>query len=296
MSDSLEQIAEKRDGSRVKRWKLVSICLFFFVVGALGIVSTDFLFDLFVTKYLSIRISLISIFSSMIGASLTIIIIEVMIRFESDFVLFNRIHNTLKSTIFEAFGLKSQGLKSVKNRLEITDIENLILDGDDVFILNNFTPDFSKLKKAIDESTLKGGSVNIVFLNPKSDFVETRARELGSEFSVSRVYGTIIDNISDIESIMKTKENLKVKLFDGNIGCTLYGNEKVLLSGSLLRNTPALQSCFFGIDSGSEVYEKYKTHFVDVWNESTYMSAADVEGLRESMENYWAQKKTETED
>lgn len=141
---------------------------------------------------------------------------------------------------------------------------------ENIFLLNNWIPDFDGLRVGLKSVIAKKIQVRILLMNPDSKFASIRAREIGlvNENELSALMRVEIHNIIEFFEKNNASNYLQIRLFDGMPAMPVYATEDVMYIGWFFRAKRAVSCPVIRVGNRlSPLYKEAAYTFENLWND-----------------------------
>lgn len=250
----------------LKRLKLISLCSMIMLASVLMI--------FFVSNTTSLSIQtlekpIMAVLSALLASSFAILLFEVVLKRDAEKDFQRLITETIESSVEENMGISASGLVAFQQELDNTKLAEAINNSRTVKILQTYAPNISSLRQAIVDAKKRRAKIQILLLDPESDFVPLRASETpGLHENIDAMKMGVSSNLSRLKGFIEEQPkgtDIEVRLYAASPGVCIYSTDQRMWVGTYLRNTDAVSSPFIEILSGNWGYETYERHFEQVW-------------------------------
>lgn len=189
----------------------------------------------------------------------------------------DEISATIASILREHFSSRAHmddiGLVNIHEVMPSADVIKAIASAENVDILQSWIPDVIPMRQALSRAVEKGAEVRILMMDPSSDAVRRRNKELGYR-DPSAAARAIEGSLTELDAITN---KLDVRLYSGFSSVWLYRVDGEVFGGAFLRGVPAIQSLCLHLRLDTELGSQFFMHFETIWQEAAKREAPDVE-------------------
>lgn len=202
-----------------------------------------------------------------------VLIFELYLKRETKRDFDFQIRSAIEESVSKTLKLKTIGVRAIHDDFSFPypAFKKIAQDSNELFILQTYAPNILELRQMLYEVWSNGGIVRVIFVAPKSKFVELRFEDVPTKTKTDFISG-INSNINRLEEFFSNrghkKGKLEIRLYDGNPGIAIYATDKGMLTGNFLCGTDAINSPQLEITANSNIYKKYIDHFHKVWDKS----------------------------
>ncbi|MEO1039525.1 MAG: hypothetical protein AAFX09_08260 [Pseudomonadota bacterium] len=208
-------------------------------------------------------------FLSSILLSVSSAIIVVLIV---DFLFLRRTMRYLRRYIGDEFadklkesGLSMHGIISVHDGMPRDKFRSYIRESSELLVLQTFIANMPNIEIDLRLFFENGGKARVLLLDPRSDLVAIRSREL-TAVSERKFRAEIISNIMLLRHL--GDENCEIHLYEASPAASIYMADKHLLVGHFLFKKHAVQGPIIEARDGHYKKEMIE-HFENLWDNST---------------------------
>jgi hypothetical protein len=176
------------------------------------------------------------------------------------------------------------GIISSHEKLPVYDFEYDVMVGKHkIWILQTWIGNFIPVENAIRIALEKNMEVEILILNPKSNYAKARGQELGVVEDTDYVPREINSNLAkffQLYSESNHPNNFEIRLFDGNSTFSIYAVDDIIYLGFFWRKRNCTESPHLKLKlKGNSFYFSHfaKMHYDIIWKEATKVDFNDPE-------------------
>jgi len=166
--------------------------------------------------------------------------------------------------------IKAVGIREIHESMPQAKIIKLISQATkNVRILQTWIPDLQVFEMALVNAVNNGAKIQILILDPNSDFAKQRSLDLG--YKDAKIGGKNVQtNIADLERIIKKSNisnNIELRLYNVLPSLHIYSSDDISLIGFFWHGVPSKLGYGFEVN-GREYGFGYRLHqeFEQVWN------------------------------
>ena len=201
------------------------------------------------------------------AASLTVVLIV-------DGILAERNMKFLNLYIGESFdnslarsGIQVHGIKAVHDGLPHALLKEHMRQTKEMLFLQTYVADMVQIESALKAFFDAGGAARVLLLDPRSDLVDIRSREIRHTPPEQFRLG-ILSNIDAFRSF--GGKNVEIRLHQAIPSVSIYGDLEKLFVGNYLHGHHAVQGPILEVSNGL-YFDKMLEHFNNIWDNSVLL-------------------------
>jgi hypothetical protein len=178
---------------------------------------------------------------------------------------------------------KESGITSSYNKLPLQEFLNEVKTAKhSLRILQTWIANFISLEDALRIAIEKNISVEVLILNPNSNYAATRGLELGMVEDTDHVPREINSNLSrlfQLSAELRHPANFKVKLYDSSGTFDIYAVDNIIYLGFFWRKKNSIEAPHLRLKlRGDDFYFGYYTqlHFDSIWENAKQVNFTDI--------------------